>query len=283
MTSHQEEMVALHALRMLSPEEVRLLESESRYDARMRETLEELEDTAAEIARLLPEEAPPEELRAQLLTRLKTHVRGNVTPLVTPVRLMRSPLVAWAAAAAIAVGAWSLWSRNHRLGQQVTALRQVEAQAEARVGQARAGLLDVERKLADATNKISSLSAELEREKKSLAVANMRVAMLRSSIKRYEEGTALVVWNQEKQEGLLKLENMPPVQPNKDYQLWVICKQCQHPVNAGIVKVNDQGVATITFKPAQHIAEALKFAISVEAEGGVPVKSDTGPIVLVSR
>src|SRR4051812_39356663 len=106
MTGHQEEMCALHALRMLSPEEVRLLESESRYDARLRETLEEFEETAAEIARLLPEEAPPEELRSQLMARLKDRTRANAKPLISPVRLIRSPLLAWAAAIALSVVAY---------------------------------------------------------------------------------------------------------------------------------------------------------------------------------
>src|SRR4051812_47313522 len=127
MTGHQEEMCALHALRMLSPEEVRLLESESRYDARLRERLEEFEETAAEIARLLPEEAPPEELRVQLLARVKERARGNAMPLITPFRLIRSPIVAWAAAIALSVAAYSMWKRSHALDGEIVALKQSES------------------------------------------------------------------------------------------------------------------------------------------------------------
>lgn len=283
MTDRQEEMLALHALRTLTPEEVRLLESESRHSAQMRGTLEEFEDTAAEMVRLLPTEAPPEELRAQLLARLKMHARGNAAAFASPFRLLRSPVVAWAAAAAIAIAAVSLWIRNHQLGQRVLALTQSGAAAQGEVARAHAAQADVEKQLADATTRADGLATELDRVKQGFAVSRMEAAIMRSSLKRYEEGSALVVWNQEKQEGLLKLENMPAAQAGKDYQLWIICRTCQHPVNAGVVKVNAQGVTAITFKPAHPIVQVMKFALSVEPQGGVPEKSPDSPIIFASR
>lgn len=283
MTDRQEEMLALHALRTLTPEEVRLLESESRYDARLREALGEFEDTAAELARLLPEEAPSAELRTQVLASLKAHARTNVVSFASPLRLLRSPMVAWAAAAAIAIVAVGLWTGRRQLDQRVKALTLSETAAQGDVAKARAAQLESEKQLADASSKASGLALELERVKQSFELSRMEVATMRSSLKRYEEGTALVVWNQEKQEGLLKLEHMPSVQANKDYQLWVICKECQHPVSAGVIKVGADGVTTITFKPSHRIVKALKFAISVEAQGGVPEKSADGPIILASR
>jgi anti-sigma-K factor RskA len=285
MTDHQEEMLALHAMRALTPEEVRLLESESRYDPRMRDALEEFEDTAAEIARLLPEEAPPDELRSQILARVKAHARGNVVPFTAPFRLLRSPIVAWAAAAVIAIGAFGLWKQNHQLDQRASSLAESEAAAKAIAGKARAEEQELMKKLADAGTKISDLSKQLQDVTAKLGVKNMELAVLRatSANSRYAEGSAAVVWNQEKQEGILKVENMPGLQASKDYQLWVVCKQCKHPVSAGVVKVEADGTTSITFKPTEHIAEALKFAISVEEKGGVPVKSETGPIILASR
>jgi anti-sigma-K factor RskA len=286
MTDHQEEMLALHALRTLTPEEVRLLESESRYDPRMREALEEFEETAAEIAWLLPEEAPPAEMRAQLLTEVKARARANVVPLAITFRLLRSPIIAWAAAAAIAVAAVSLWTRNHSLAQRASALAQKDAETQGQIAMARDARQNLEKQLADANTRLSDVSAELKRVNEQFAVKKMELAMLRVSANaniRYAAGSAAVVWNQEKQEGILKLEDMPAVQPNKDYQLWVICKQCKHPVNAGVVKVSADGTTTVTFKPVKHIAEPLKFAISVEAQGGVPEKSSEGPIIFASR
>lgn len=282
MTERQEEQLALHALRTLSAEELRLLESEWRYDPRMRDTLDEFEDSAAEIARLLPEESPPDELRAQLLVKLKAHSRKAV-PFSAPLRLLRSPVVAWAAAATVVVASLGLWTRNRQLDQRMHALAQSEITAKGEAAQARDAQLDLEKQLAAANAQAAGLTAELDRVRQGFAVSAMQVAMLRSSLKRYEEGVALVVWNQEKQEGLLKIEHMPPAQAGKDYQLWVICKQQRAPVNAGILKVDDQGVATVTFKPGKRIAEVAKFAISVESAGGVAEKSEDGPIILAGR
>ena len=283
MTDRQEELVAMHALRTLSPEEVRLIESEARYDAKMRETLQEFEEAAGEIARLLTPVAPPDDLRAKILAEVKVRARGKGSAVQSSFRLLRSPIIAWAAAAAIALSAAGLWTRNRQLDQRVVALTQSETAAQGEVAKMLAAKSDVERELAAAGTKNADLAAELKKLEEDYALSRMEVAMMRSSSKKYEETTSLVVWNQEKQEGLLKLENMPSVQNAKDYQLWVICKKCQHPVNAGVVKVAPDGVTTITFKPAHHIEQALKFAISVEAEGGVEEKSPDGPIILASR
>jgi anti-sigma-K factor RskA len=53
-------------------------------------------------------------------------------------------------------------------------------------------------------------------------------------------------------------------------------------VNAGVVKVSADGTTSITFKPSEHIAQALKFAISLETQGGVADKPE-GPVIFASR
>jgi anti-sigma-K factor RskA len=284
MTDHQEEMLALHALRTLSPEEVRLLESESRYDAKMRDTLAEFEETAAEIATLVPEEAPPPELRAELLKQVKLRAKGSSTAVATTFRLLRSPIIAWAAAAAIAVGAASLWTRNQVLGKRINELAMKEAEAQGQVKIARDAEAELKKRLVTTQTQVSDLTTQLRQTNEQFQ--KVQVAALRTSPNannRYASSVAAVAWSQEKQEGVLKIEDMPAVQPNKDYQLWVICKQCKHPVNAGVVKVDADGTTTITFKPVHHIAEPLRFALSVEAQGGVPEKSSDGPIIFASK
>ena len=72
---------------------------------------------------------------------------------------------------------------------------------------------------------------------------------------------------------------MPPVKNNKDYQLWVVDKDKPSPVSAGVVKINEQGVTTFTFKPAVPVTSASKFAMSIENKGGV--EKNEGPIVMM--
>jgi anti-sigma-K factor RskA len=111
--------------------------------------------------------------------------------------------------------------------------------------------------------------------------AQMQIATLQSTVKEYKQGVAVVVWNSEKQEGILRLEKMPPVDSNKDYQLWVVDPKQVKPVNAGIVKVDEQGFAKVQFKPTIDVSKADKFALSVEKKGGVP--QNEGPIILLSN
>ena len=74
---------------------------------------------------------------------------------------------------------------------------------------------------------------------------------------------------------------MPPVQANKDYQLWVLDKdKSKGPVSAGVIRLDDKGYATLTFKPVEPVTPS-KFAISVEKQGGVPQKSADGPVIFV--
>ena len=280
MTDRQQEQIALHALDALTPEEVRLLESEWRYDPRLREEHAELADVAAELARLLPPETPPAEVREQLLATLKRKRRAKVTPISVAMGVVRSPWIAWAAAAVIAVSAAGLWTANRELSNRVTTLVKSEVAAQGEVAEARKQQEQLKSQVAEADGKYSKLLTEAEQLRKGIAVASMEVAMLRASVKRYEEGEVLVVWDQSKQEGLIKLAHMPTVQPGKDYQLWVICKQQRAPVNAGVVKVDEKGEATVIFHPVKHIAEVAKFAVSLEKEGGVPEVE--GPVILAS-
>ena len=90
---------------------------------------------------------------------------------------------------------------------------------------------------------------------------------------------AVVVWDSETHQGVLKLEKMPPVEAGKDYQLWVVDPKNPVPVDAGIVRVDSKGFAKVDFKPLNDVSEAAKFALSVEKEGGVP--KGEGPIVLI--
>ncbi|HSJ01616.1 MAG: anti-sigma factor, partial [Verrucomicrobium sp.] len=256
----------------------RILQSEKKVDARLREAIAEFEDAAAGMALLLPEEAPPPDLKARLMAEVRTRRRSNVVSGVF-FKLLRSPLVAWAAAAVLAVGAFKLWEDKQKVVAQIPALAASEEQAKAETTLAQQAQKELEQKLAAATTNSATLTAEVTRLKQANAVSSMEVATLRSSLKRYEEGVAVVVWDGNAQQGQLKLEKMPPVQPNKDYQLWVIDKGKAKPVDAGVVKVNDRGHASFTFKPVEPIRDVSKFALSVEKEGGVV--AGEGPIIMV--
>jgi anti-sigma-K factor RskA len=135
--------------------------------------------------------------------------------------------------------------------------------------------------LAQRAKTMDDLTKEVAALTKANDSAKVQIATLQSSVKEYKQGVAVVVWNSEKQEGILKLEKMPPIKAGKDYQLWVVDPSRKTPVNAGVIKVNDRGFARVDFKPALAIERANNFAISVEQAGGAP--ENQGPIVLLSK
>jgi len=280
MTGHQEEQAALHALHLLTAEEARILESEMRSDTRLRQTFEDCEEIAGELGALLPSDEAPPECRAEILAELRRQRKANTIPFMAPFRLLASPWVAWAAAAGIAVAAFGLWDTKQRLSVQVDALAKSEAGSHQQAEQAHAAQADVEKKLAAEKSEKAKIAADLASLQKVNALSRMEVAALRTSIKAYEDGVAVIVWDSEKQEGKIRIDKMPPVKLNRDYQLWVLDK-AKGPVSAGVIKVDDRGAATMTFKPLEPV-KASKFALSIEKEGGVMKKSDDGPIIFVS-
>jgi hypothetical protein len=110
-------------------------------------------------------------------------------------------------------------------------------------------------------------------------VAKLRIATLSAKIDTYAQASAVVVWDPNKQQGVLKLANLPPPEAGKDYQLWVINEK-KPPVSAGVVPMSAEGATRLDFKPVQAI-KAEQFAISIEPTGGV--SEPTGPIILAGN
>jgi hypothetical protein len=110
-------------------------------------------------------------------------------------------------------------------------------------------------------------------------LSKVKIATLAAQVDVYAKATAVVVWDAEKQQGVIKLVNLPQPASGKDYQLWVIDPKHPKPVNGGVLSVQPEGATRVSFKPDQPVTKADKFAISVEPLGGVP--EATGPIVFI--
>ena len=93
------------------------------------------------------------------------------------------------------------------------------------------------------------------------------------------DAKATVAWEPGKQTGVIRISNLPAAQPGKDYQLWAVDAEHKDPISAGIIRVDQNGVAQVRFKPVEKADHVKAFAISLEREGGVPKKE--GPILLV--
>ncbi len=288
------------------------------HDAVLCQVTEELSDMAGALALTARQSAPPALVRDWVVDRVKTIPQdGRAKPVTTAAPRGRGfAFLGWAAAAALAIVGGVAWMQvdadRQALVAKAAALEKSAAEVRAQntslkttVSEAReaaersAKAADaLKQELTDKEKAASALKQELatatdankalEQEKaliiKSQELDKMQIATLKSTIADYKQGVAVVVWDAAKQEGILKLERMPPVQQNKDYQLWVVDPSKKTPVNAGVVRVDAKGFAKVQFKPALDVQSADKFALSVEKKvpdpAGVPVGA--GPIVLLS-
>jgi anti-sigma-K factor RskA len=112
-------------------------------------------------------------------------------------------------------------------------------------------------------------------------LAQLQIASLQAQVNAYAKASAIVVWNPQRQRGLLRLVSIPAPEPGHDYQLWVVDPDKKTPVSAGIVTVGKEGVANVEFGPVQRVTAAAGFALSVEKAGGSTTPQ--GQIILAGR
>jgi anti-sigma-K factor RskA len=112
-------------------------------------------------------------------------------------------------------------------------------------------------------------------------LAQIQIASLSSKLKSAPDANAIVVWDEKKQRGILKVTSLPRNAENRDYQLWMVDPKYKNPVGAGTFHVSNDGSLSVPFEPNVPVREVKGFAISLERKGGV-TKAE-GPIVLLGK
>jgi len=113
------------------------------------------------------------------------------------------------------------------------------------------------------------------------ALSQMRIATLNAQTEAYEKVLAVVVWDEEKQRGVVKLDHLAVPAPDRDYQLWMIAPNQATPVSAGVISVDENRLTEAVFRPAHAVRSVSKFALSIERKGGAPAPE--GPIILIGN
>ncbi len=107
-----------------------------------------------------------------------------------------------------------------------------------------------------------------------------RVAVLQSQVDTYASGSAVVVWDEKNQKGLVRFDKLP-MQEGKDYQLWALDPAQKAPIDAGLIPVVNSQAAKFDFHPSMHVGKGSKFAVSIEQKGGS--KQPSGQIIFVGE
>ena len=268
MEERFEELAALNAFGMLEGNEKRTLDGIAFHNRALKDLCADLEEAAAHLAGVVAPQVPPSAIKGRILQRIRSRRAGGSAAYSSGGSVFWT-LTGWAAAAAFAASSAWLWVGRERIQTQLASVSSELTVVE----KARESLREGFQKQIDALN------VEIASLQKRDALAQVRIATLQSSVDTYKQGVAVVVWDSEKHQGVLKLEKMPPVEIGKDYQLWVVDPNQPAPVDAGIVRVDDAGFAKVEFKPVTDVTEVSRFALSVEKQGGVP--KGEGPIVLI--
>jgi hypothetical protein len=104
----------------------------------------------------------------------------------------------------------------------------------------------------------------------------------RPEIPAYRGVTGDVVWNDQRQEGYLRLSGMPANDPRiSQYQLWIVDpERDENPVDGGVFDIPGNGEVIIPIRAKLDVSDPEAFAITREQPGGVVVSD--GPLLVVA-
>jgi anti-sigma-K factor RskA len=127
----------------------------------------------------------------------------------------------------------------------------------------------------------SGLRKRVTRLEERDVLARLQIASLTTELENAPNAHAVVVWDEKKQRGVLKITRLPRNADDRDYQLWLVDPRYKNPVDGGVFHVAHDGTLRVPFHPHTPVRDAQAFAISLERKGGV-TKAE-GPIVLLGK
>jgi anti-sigma-K factor RskA len=112
-------------------------------------------------------------------------------------------------------------------------------------------------------------------------LSQVQIVALRSQSVGAPAASAVVVWDEKRQRGVLKIAQIPQETADRDYQLWMVDPRYRNEVSAGVFHVAATGALTVMFQPIRPVREAKQFSVTLERKGGVTKVE--GPIVLLGK
>ena len=217
------------------------------------------------MARVAAEEARPRLAMASLAARATAWLRGASAP-------RRG--VAFATALTVAVALLAAWFNlrlDHLADRSEELDRRVASVAE------KENLMDQE--LEAALQRDHQL-LEMIRQQRYLtymaASPGVTVSMLSSAERRYSGARGMIVMTRDGSTALLAVLDLPPLPPDKVYQVWLIKGNQRY--SAGVFTVDSTGYGQTVIIPVAPLGEYDAIGITVEPAGGSP--GPTGTSVL---
>jgi Anti-sigma-K factor rskA len=254
------------------------------------------------LPRALESIAPPPTVRARVLAQIAAEaaIEPSVTPL--PRRRWWMGVSALVAAGLLLALSFTLYQTR----QEVQHLRTQVASLQTSMAEREEALQAGRRELQRATEMVATLQAELAKRQETLeaeqrergrverVVATLqgeldeRDAALRlastpqvrlvrlAGLSPSPRANAQLLWNPATQAGVLLTSSLPPLPPDRVYELWAFTGN--EPVPAGTFQVDEAGHGFLRLPPLLRAKRYHKFAVTDEPAGGV--LKPTGPVHL---
>lgn len=253
-----EELLPFYALDALTEEERARVEEYLAEHPEARRQMEEMSRTVAALPQGVAPVEPPPHIKQALLRRVAADAGARVRPSAQSqpfrggIRWENFFRTISLVTAALAIG-WVIL-----LNLQVERLRS---------------------EVATLNDRLAAQSESLEKIVTNLPQTNpssvTTVSLKGTEAQPQAQGQLLV--NPNSQSAVLVIAGLPPLEPGKTYQVWLIDAA---PVSAGLLTVDQNGQAVFVVTSEAEIGSFNSLGISVEPEGGSP--QPTGDIVVLS-
>lgn len=271
----------LYALDGLDAEDRAAVEAALAGDAELARELREWREVVGLLALDAPNAAPPD-LKDQLLAR----VRGAAAPAPAPVagRVARRRLGGWTAALAAAAAAVFAIATYREIGHraELARARQTLAGLQEGLRATQHTLETVNATLAQREDDVNALRLALAQAEATLAVLqqpNLQMVALRETADA-PPAAGHVLLSPPSGKALFYAFDLPPVPPNKVYELWWITEK-DGPVRAAVFRPDARGVGRVEATVPAGAGALQAAAVTVERAGGVP--KPEGPMVLLGQ
>ena len=251
MSEHEQfaDDLALYALGTLTGEERSALEKHLEACAPCRRELEVIRGDLAIVALSASGPRPPARSRERLMAAMAKEPRLPVTPQLLGTQEPAATrafswwaALGWVAAAALVLVALSLLWQNSSLERDLASLK-------AQFG-------DQSNKLQKA-NEIAATLVDPEAKKVELVAAGNR-----------PQPRGKAIYQRRNRSLIFLASNLPPLPPEKIYELWLFPSNGGAPIAAGLFKPDANGSATVVNPPLPEGVEARNFAVTLEPESG---------------
>lgn len=256
MNVHEQfaEDLALYALGSLTGDERAALEKHLEGCVSCRRELEQLRGDMSLLSLTTTGPKPPARARERLMAAIAAEPR-RAGAVQTPVHARaRWGWLGWAAAAAMALLCIGLLQQNSSLGRNLASLRA----------------------------QFNGQNAELQQTKEVMATLldpeAQKVELVAVGAKPQPRGKA--IYQQRTRNLIFLASSLPPLPPEKVYELWLFPADGGAPIPAGLFKPDARGNATVVNPPLPQGVQAKNFAVTLEPESGSHESPRGTPVIV---